>query len=452
MPLKAEFSPPPIPARKLFPKRYLRVVWKFWIGHAIALGWLIFSIFLSIHWVQDLSRITGMPLALLIIVGLAYIPGYLNAFLVASLVLDRQPRLAMDDPTEPITILIAARNEEANIQETLNYITNQNYSGPIRVIVIDNGSTDRTSEIAASIGAELGLDMEVLSEPRPGKHFALNTGLAHVDTPSTITLDADTLLHPSAIRFLVARLMNSPANVCAVAGSVLVRNSRVSFWTRLQEWDYFLGIASIKRLQGLYQGTLVAQGAFSLYRTRSLKAIGGWPDVIGEDIVLTWLFLQRGWRVYYEPLAVSFTSVPDQLRHFVRQRNRWARGMIEGLKNVKPWQQPRIFTMFLTGVNLVMPFLDLVYTFFWLPGLVLALFGIYWIVGPLTLLVIPLTLVSNALLYLFQRRYVFRTLDLRVRRNWRGFFSYVLLNQMVMSPVSVWGYLQEILNLRRVWK
>jgi cellulose synthase/poly-beta-1,6-N-acetylglucosamine synthase-like glycosyltransferase len=56
----------------------------------------------------------------------------------------------------------------------------------------------------------------------------------------------------------------------------------------MQEWDYFLGIASVKRMQGLYQGTLVAQGAFSLYRTKALRAAGGWPDAIGEDIVLTW--------------------------------------------------------------------------------------------------------------------------------------------------------------------
>jgi poly-beta-1,6-N-acetyl-D-glucosamine synthase len=77
---------------------------------------------------------------------------------------------------------------------------------------------------------------------------------------------------------------SAPSDVQAVAGSVLVRNS---LWTRMQEWDYFLGIASVKRMQGLYQGTLVAQGAFSLYRTEAVLAAGGWPDAIGEDIVLT---------------------------------------------------------------------------------------------------------------------------------------------------------------------
>jgi len=132
-----------------------------------------------------------------------------------------------------------------------------------------------------------------------------------VRTDLVITLDADTLLHPRAIRHLVARLLSAPDDVAAVAGSVLVRNSRDTVWTRMQEWDYFLGIASVKRMQGLYQGTLVAQGAFSLYRAEAVKAAGGWPDAIGEDIVLTWNMMRQGARVCYEPSAVAFTDAPS---------------------------------------------------------------------------------------------------------------------------------------------
>ena len=62
------------------------------------------------------------------------------------------------------------------------------------------------------------------------------------------------------------------SDTVAVAGAVFVRNSRSNFITRAQEWDYFLGIASVKRQQGLFQGTMVAQGAFSVYRTASAQA------------------------------------------------------------------------------------------------------------------------------------------------------------------------------------
>ena len=84
-----------------------------------------------------------------------------------------------------------------------------------------------------------------------------------------------------------------------VAGGVMVRNSRATWMTRAQEWDYFHGIAAIKRVQSLYQGTMVAQGAFSLYDTKTLRESGGWPDCIGEDIVLSWGLLKAGYRIGY---------------------------------------------------------------------------------------------------------------------------------------------------------
>ena len=143
---------------------------------------------------------------------------------------------------------------------------------------------------------------------------ALNTGLTKVVTKYTITLDADTLLHKSAIRYLVSRIKSSPDDVEAVAGAVLVRNSRDNLLARIQVWDYFLSIASIKRMQGLFQGTLVAQGAFSLYKTEALKEVGGWSDAIGEDIVLTWDLLVKGYRV-----SVSYTH----LDVYKRQHNKW---------------------------------------------------------------------------------------------------------------------------------
>lgn len=288
---------------------YMPVLWKFWISQAVAISWTALSIWLSIPWIYDLEQIVGHFWALFIVAGLAYVPGYLNAFLVVSLLFDRQPDFKINNPQEAISVLIAARNEATNIQDTLHYISRQDYAGTIHVIIVNNGSTDDTVQIARETARNLNMQLTILHEERPGKHLALNTGLDRVQTDLVITLDADTLLHPAAIRYVVSRLRSAPDDVCAVAGSILVRNSRQTFWTRLQEWDYFLGIASIKRLQGLYQGTLVAQGAFSLYKTKAVVKVGGWPDAIGEDIVLTWKFFEQHYRVYFEPLADAFTDV-----------------------------------------------------------------------------------------------------------------------------------------------
>ena len=430
---------------------YIPVLWKFWISQVGAVSWTLFSIRLSLPWVHDLSRGVGYFWAIFIIAGLAYVPGYLSAFLVVSLLFDRQPVFKITNPQDPVCILIAARNEAEGIQDTLRYISRQDYTGAIHVILVNNGSTDGTVHVAREAANNLDMQLTILHEEKLGKHLALNTGLGQVKTELVITLDADTLLHPSAIRYAVSRLRSAPDDVCAVAGSILVRNSRQTFWTRLQEWDYFLGIASIKRLQGLYQGTLVAQGAFSLYKTEAVVEAGGWPDAIGEDIVLTWKFFELHYRVYFEPLAVAFTDAPAMFTHFIRQRNRWARGMIEAIKRIRPWKQPRLFSKFLTGIDLLVPYIDFSYTCFWIPGLVLAFFGHFWIVGLPTLLVLPLTLVSYYLLYIYQRR-VFQTLNLLVRKNVAGFIAYVLIYQMIMAPVSVYGYIQELFQFKRVWK
>ena len=208
-------------------------------------------------------------------------------------------------------------------------------------------------------------------------------------TSYVVTVDADTLLHPEALRRLVSRLETAPADTVAVAGSVLVRNSRHNFLTRMQEWDYFLGIAAVKRIQGLYQSTLVAQGAFSLYRTEHVRAIGGWPDAIGEDIVVTWRLMAGDQRIYFEPTAVAFTDVPTELRHFMRQRARWARGMFEGIRAVPPWRQSRVLSRLVAGIDLMIPLLDVGYALVFLPGLVLWALGYPVIVGFWTLLVLP---------------------------------------------------------------
>lgn len=433
---------------------YVPIKYKFIISLIVSSLWVVFSYYVSKPWIADLSELTSSVfLATFIIAGIAYVPGFMNAFLVSSLILDRQPKFKETCPTEDITILVAAYNEELGIFNTLKYIKEQEYRGRINTIVINNNSNDSTCFEVERAKKELGMDILLLHENKAGKFNALNYGLNFVQTEYVITLDADTLIHKKSVNYLVSRIKSSPNDVCAVAGSMLVRNSRDNLLAKIQEWDYFLSIASIKRMQGLYQGTLVAQGAFSLYKTSVVKSVGGWSDAIGEDIVLTWKMLKQGYRVYFEPHAVAFTDVPIKLSHFVKQRSRWARGMIEGLKEVKPWEQRSIYYKYLTGVDLLIPYMDFSYTFFWIPGLILAIFfKKYYIVGPMMLLVLPLTLISFYILYYYQANVVFKNLNLRVRKNMIGFFLFILGYQIIMSPVSLYGYVQELIGAKRVWK
>jgi biofilm PGA synthesis N-glycosyltransferase PgaC len=429
---------------------YVPIWGKFVLAQTFALGWVAFSVWLSLPWFRDLSTVVSPLVAFLMITFVAYIPGYLVALLCASLVLDHPPAFHVTHPTTPLTVLIAARNESAVIRSTLEYLADQDYDGPISVILVDNGSTDDTALLARSAADRLRLDFRVLFESVPGKSNALNTGLGEVETELVATVDADTLLHPSAIRLLVARLLSAPHDVVAVAGHVFVRNSRDGWVAQMQGWDYALGISAIKREQSLFQGTLVAQGAFSVYRSDAVEEVGGWPSGVGEDIMLTWRFLAHDHRVYHEPLAAAFTTVPVTLRTLARQRARWARGMIEAIGDVHPFRQPRLLPRFLAAVDLVVPWLDAAFTFVWLPGLVLALTGRFWIVGPYTVFVVPLSFAAAGLMR-HENHKCFDALGLTTRRSRLGFLSYVLTFQAIQSPVSLWGYTRELLHLRKTW-
>lgn len=432
--------------------RYIPLRWKFGLALAFACAWLAFSIWLSIPWIEGLAIHITMAGAIVVVTMLAFLPGFVIALLAGGLLLDRQPPLKVASPRTAVTVLIAARNEEDVIGETIGSLARQDYEGPLRVMLIDNGSTDRTAEVARTAAEVTGLDLVTLYEAQAGKNFALNHGLSVITTDLVITVDADTLLQCSAIRLLIARLESSPPDVRAVAGAVLVRNSRASFWSRLQAWDYFLAIASVKRMQGLFQTTLVAQGAFSLYRTDALREVDGWPDAIGEDIVLTWRLMEKGALVYFEPLAIAFTSAPETFRAFSRQRARWARGMIEGLRTIPPWRHQGGIAKVLTGIDLIIPLLDTSYMFLWVPGIVLACFGYFWIVGPMTIAVIPLTMFVYGLLFYFQKKRVFTPLKLRVRRDIMGLILFVFVYQFFMSLFSLTGYFQELTQRSRSWK
>jgi biofilm PGA synthesis N-glycosyltransferase PgaC len=446
--VRADLRPiEPAPARRF----YLRVRTRFVISVLAGLAWVGISTWIALRWIRELGETLTLPVAILVIVGIAIIPGYLNVQLLMSIVLDRPRPLRYNRPPPRIALLVAAYNEANAIEETLTYALRSDYDGSLEVVVADDGSTDGTQDIVRRVAAS-DPRVRLVESPHGGKAKALNAALATVETPFVATIDADTLLMPQSLRRAVARMLESPPDTVAVAGSVLARNSRANFLTRMQEWDYFLAIASVKRQQALLQGTLVAQGAFSVYKTDALRRVGGWPDRIGEDIVLTWSMMRDGGRCGFEPTAIAFTEVPEQLRHFLRQRQRWARGMIEGLRDHgSELVGRRRFYAHSIGVNYVFPFLDAAYTLAFLPGVVLAATGNFMLVGPMTIAVLPINvLIASVMLH--RQRQVFREVGFRVRRNIGGFFAYLLAYAPIMSPVSFIGYVKELRRAERRWK
>ena len=437
-------------------RRYVSVTFKFCIALFAALSWMMFSIIVSRPWMQSLSEVTHPLFALFAISFIAFVPGFMNAFLVTSLLLDRRPKRSRPAIYPGVTVLIAAYQEEAAIADTLQTLAEEDYSGPLEILVLDDGSTDRTAQIAAQAVDRLSFphNAEVriinFAENR-GKAAVLNSGLELASHELIVTIDGDSRLNPDALTDIVERLLSDPPNTQAVAGAILVRNSRENLITGAQEWDYFHGIAAVKRMQSLYQGTLVAQGAFSIYRKRALLEVGGWPDCVGEDIVLSWALLDLGYRIGYAEDAIVWTNAPGTFRQFARQRHRWSRGMIEALNQHQSLLlKPRLTMMFIWWNLLFIP-LDLAYTFLFVPGVVAAiLFQQFWIAGPMTLAVLPLAALWNVVIYRTQSR-MFAEQGLTVRHNPAGLALYLFGYALLMQPVCVWGYASEIAGLRKKW-
>jgi biofilm PGA synthesis N-glycosyltransferase PgaC len=417
---------------------------------ASALGWVAFSLWAASPWISDLRSLIGGILTFLIVGGVAIVPGFMNAFLIVSLALDRRPKRLALDAYPPLTILIAAYNEEQAILDTLVSIDKQDYPAHLQVLVLDDGSKDKTAAIVASAMAVYPWLKLIKMPQNGGKAKALNAGLELAQHKLVLTVDADSYLYKDALKALVERYIHDPKNTCAVAGKILVRNSRTNWLTKAQEWDYFQGIAAIKRMQSMYQGTLVAQGAFSLYDREVLREVGGWAECVGEDIVMTWAFLKKGYRVGHCEDAIVFTNVPETLKVFIKQRQRWARGMIEAFKqHPDVLMRPRLSTFFICW-NLFYPWLDLAFTFAFVPGIVLACFGYHWIAGPMTVALLPLAALMSTLMYVVEKR-MFDGSGLKVRTNPLGMVLYILGYSLMLQPASVLGYADELFKTRKTW-
>ncbi len=429
---------------------YFKVNTKFQLALIVAILWAGFSLWASQFWFTELSAVIGWFLAGFFILFIAIVPGFINSFMIVSLMIDKRPPRKHLDSYPPISILIAAYNEEAVIPDTFKSIAKQNYPGVLEVILIDDGSKDQTHAVCNQLTSNYPWLRCIQQETNRGKSEALNRALSLANHELVITLDADSFLHKDALIRIVERFHSDPANTCAVAGTIMVRNSRQNWIAQSQEWDYFQGIATVKRVQSLNQGTLVAQGAFSLYKKSVILELGGWPKTVGEDIVLTWAMLEKDYRVGYCEDAVAFTIVPSTISGFIRQRQRWARGMIEAFKYHPKVLFRKRLTSFFIWWDLLFPAMDVAFTFGFLPGLVLAMFGQYWIVGPMTLTLLPLALIMNSVMYRIEEK-MFIEQHLRVRRNTLGFFLYILPYSCILQPAAVWGYITEIFGTKKTW-
>ena len=268
-----------------------------------------------------------------------------------------------------VAVLIPAYNEESVIVRTIRSVLNSDYKN-LRVIVIDDGSLDRTAEVAAAAYAQdiAAGRVQVLTKRNEGKAAALNYALDRITEDAYVGIDADTVIAPDAISKLIPHF-EDPA-IGAIAGNAKVGN-RVNLWTRWQALEYITSQNFERRALNLFHVITVVPGAIGAWRTAPVKAAGGYPvNTVAEDADLTMSLLEQGWKVDYEDRALAFTEAPIDARGLMRQRFRWSFGTLQAVwkhraafvrnKAMGLFALPNIL-VFQMLLPLVSPFIDIMF-------------------------------------------------------------------------------------------
>jgi peptidoglycan-N-acetylglucosamine deacetylase len=297
-------------------------------------------------------------------------------FIGAAAVYDRLHEKIFGKPAEvasykpKVAVLIPAYNEEKVVERTVRAALNSNYPN-LRVIVIDDGSRDRTLEVARNAFKQevAAGKVLILGKRNSGKAEALNYGIDHIgDAELFVGIDADTIIAPDAIARLVPHFINP--KVGAIAGNAKVGN-RVNLWTRWQALEYITSQNFERRALDVLGAVSVVPGAIGAWRVSAVREAGGYhTDTVAEDADLTMALLRMGYRVEYEDMALAYTEAPTNANGLMRQRFRWSFGILQAVykhravvarKGVLGWIALPNIVIFQILLPLVSPLIDIMF-------------------------------------------------------------------------------------------
>ncbi|MFE5819538.1 bifunctional polysaccharide deacetylase/glycosyltransferase family 2 protein [Streptomyces sp. NPDC056479] len=229
---------------------------------------------------------------------------------------------------QPVSVIVPAYNEKECIANTLESLAKSTH--PIEIIVVDDGSTDGTSEIARNAARELGMtNVRVIRQENAGKPAALNNGVRSASYDIVVMMDGDTVFEPDAVHQLVQPFADP--EVGAVAGNAKVgnRNTVIGAW---QHIEYVMGFNLDRRMYDLLRCMPTIPGAIGAFRREAVLGVGGMSeDTLAEDTDITIAMHRAGWRVVYQEHARAWTEAPGSLKQLWSQRYRWSYGTMQAL-------------------------------------------------------------------------------------------------------------------------
>ncbi|HUN61765.1 MAG TPA: glycosyltransferase [Candidatus Sulfotelmatobacter sp.] len=265
-------------------------------------------------------------IATVFILGIVLVSGRALIIGILAIIEKLRPdRAKLAEPPPAVTVLVPAYNEESVIVQTVQSVLLSDLD-EIHVIVVDDGSADRTLEL---LRENFGKNeaVQIIHQENRGKAAALNNALSNAKTDIVVTIDADTEIEPDAIRKLLRHF--SDPRVAAVAGNVKVGN-RSRWLTRWQALEYVTSQNMEKRAFDLLNCITVVPGALGAWRRKAIEEAGGiTADTVAEDADLTIAIRRRGWRITYDEDAIAWTEAPETAGMLIRQRFRWTFGTLQ---------------------------------------------------------------------------------------------------------------------------
>jgi cellulose synthase/poly-beta-1,6-N-acetylglucosamine synthase-like glycosyltransferase len=237
-------------------------------------------------------------------------------------------RLPPQDFSAPVSVLVAAYNEEKVIGDTLQSLLSTDYTGDLEIVVVDDGSRDNTASEVERISA-IDPRVRLLQQENRGKARALQRALGAARHEIVVFVDADTHFQRDTLRLLVEPFGDE--NIGAVSGHAKVGNLR-TFIARCQSLEYTCGFNLDRRAYTRWNCITVVPGAISAIRKSAIDEAGGLSlQTLAEDTDLTLALHKNRQKIVYVPQAIAWTEAPESVRTLARQRFRWAYGTLQCL-------------------------------------------------------------------------------------------------------------------------
>lgn len=233
-----------------------------------------------------------------------------------------------------VSIAVPCFNEEPNIRETFGHLLKMDYPN-YEIIAVNDGSRDRTGALLDELALQHPRLRVVHHAVNQGKSIALNTAAYLARSEFIIGIDGDALLDHRAIPWFLRHFERSPW-VGAVTGNPRIR-TRSTLLGCLQVGEFSSMIGLIKRAQQVfYRRLFTASGVITAFRRSALHDVGYWsPDMLTEDMDMTWKLQIYGWEVIFEPNALAWILMPETLQGLWKQRLRWAMGGLQIISRYK---------------------------------------------------------------------------------------------------------------------